>query len=172
VTSIVAISLVVLALLDGSFSGFRASVGRTGLINHGKTSRRAAARGAGVACLLLMPVAVIATIDAVEHHSRLGAYARAGQAMLIIYGPYAAIVVLALLAYALLGWQQKYLATAAILGPFTLLRPLVAVLGLLVAIVTHADLAIDLLVATSVVAVLAVEPIAGRLWYRSRGLSA
>lgn len=165
-TAIVASGLIVLALLDGSFSGFRSSVGRTGLIDHRQDSRRAAARGAGLVCLFLVPVVVIAAADALAHPARLEAYTRAGRAMLAIYAPYATVVLLALLAYALLGWQQKYLATAAILGPFTLLRPVAAVLGLLLAVITQTDLRIDLLAAASVAAILAVEPTSSRIWYR------
>ena len=52
----IAISLLVLALLDGAFAGFRASLGRTGLINHRKSDYQAARRGAGLAGVLLTPV--------------------------------------------------------------------------------------------------------------------
>jgi len=40
--------------------------------------------------------------------------------LLAVCGSYAAVVLLALLAYAVLAWRFRYLAGVLILGPFTL----------------------------------------------------
>jgi hypothetical protein len=60
----------------------------------------------------------------------------------------------------------KYLASALILGPFTLLRPLVAILGWLTsALWSHDPLAITA-TGLCVLGVLSVEPLADRRWYQ------
>lgn len=164
-TAAVAASLLVLALLDGSFAGFRASVGRNGLINHRQSDHQAARRGAGLVCVLLTPAVADVCADVVVHPAHLGQYARAGRAMLEIYGPYALLVLIALACYAALNWRYKYLASALILGPFTLLRPAIAILGAAIGAAMSSDTTVATAAGLSVIAVLAVEPLAGRLWY-------
>lgn len=72
----------------------------------------------------------------------LAAFARADEATLAVYVPYGVIALGALDCYAALGWRNRYLASAIILGPLNWLRPAVAV-----------------------TAVQAVEPLASRIWY-------
>ena len=164
-TAAIAVMLLVLAVLDGSFAGFRASVGRNGLINHRQSDRQAARRGAGLVCVLLVPAIAAARADLVVHPAHLGLYARAGKAMLEIYGPYALLVLIALACYTALNWRYKYLASALILGPFTLIRPVIVILGGTVGAAMSSDAAVATAAGLSVIAVLAVEPIASRLWY-------
>ena len=161
----VAITLIGLALLDGAFAGFRASLGRTGLINHRKSDYQAAWRGAGLVGVLLTPVISAAGAGLLAHPARLGQYARAGKAMLEVYGPYALLMLTALACYAALNWRLKYLATALILGPFTLLRPVIVILGGALGLAQSNNPAVAVLAGLSVVAVSVVEPLAGRLWY-------
>lgn len=161
----VAAALLTLATLDGAFAGFRASAGRTGLINHRQTDRQAARRGTVLACVLLTPAMMITALDGLAQPAHLDDYARAGLAMLAVYGPYALLVLLALACYAALNWRLKYLAAALILGPFTLIRPVIAILGAALAVALSRDPAVAAAVVLSVIAVLAVEPLAGRLWY-------
>jgi hypothetical protein len=75
------------------------------------------------------------------------------------------IRLIALACYASLNWRPKYLASALILGPFTLDRPVIAVLGAALGVALSNDAAVATAVGLSVIAVLAVEPLAGRLWY-------
>lgn len=170
-TVAVAVSLVILAVLDGSFAGFRASVGRTGLINHRRSDYRAARRGAALVCVLLAPAIAVVCIDLAVHTGQLGRYTLVGQAMLEVYGPYALVVLIALACYAALNWRLKYLATAVILGPLTLLRPVIAILGGALGLVQGNSTAVAAAVTLSVIAVLAVEPLAGRLWYARNALA-
>jgi len=171
-TSVVAAALSVLAVLDGTFAGFRSSLGRTGLLDHRRSDVRASVRGGVlVVALLALPVAA-ASIDAIVRPRRLHLYRSAGDAMLLVYGPYAALVLLALLVYATLGWRQKYLASAVILGPFTLLRPVIAVAGGLVAAFAGEDVLVAIIGCLAVGAVLAVEPIADRVWPADRAVTA
>ncbi|MGH3396577.1 MAG: hypothetical protein ACRDPO_17985 [Streptosporangiaceae bacterium] len=62
-TAAVAAALLILAVLDGAFSGFRSSAGRTGLISHRRSDYRAARRGAGLAAVLLAPVITVVCAD-------------------------------------------------------------------------------------------------------------
>jgi hypothetical protein len=165
VTAAVAVMLFILAILDGAFAGFRSSAGRTGLINHRQSDHQAARRGAVLAFVVLAPVMAATSLDIAVHPALRGDYTRAGTVMCAVYGPYALLVLTALACYATLDWPLKYLATALILGPFTLLRPGIAVLGAAIAAVLSNDLAVAIMAGLSVVAVLAVEPVAGRLWY-------
>jgi hypothetical protein len=164
-TAALAATLLTLAILDGALAGFRSSAGRTGLISHRQSDHQAARRGAGLACLLLAPVTAVVSADVVFHPGHLGDYTRAGAVMLAVYGPYALIVLIALACYVTLNWQLKYLATALILGPFTLLRPGVAILGAALGMALSNDPVVAIAAGLSVIAVLAVEPLADRLWY-------
>jgi hypothetical protein len=164
-TAVLAAALLALAVLDGAFAGFRSSAGRTGLISHRRHDRQAARRGAGLACVLLSPSIAIACAGAVLRPGRLADYDRAGTAMLAVYGPYALLVLAALACYVTLNWQLKYLASALVLGPFTLLRPIIAIMGAAAGVALGRDVVTASAALLSAAAVLAVEPLAGRLWY-------
>ena len=153
-----------LALLDGAFAGFRSSAGRTGLIDHRAADRLAARRGCLLACALLTPVAAAACAQWWLGRDD-AALTRAGLAMLMVYVPYGLIVLLALGCYSVLGWRQRYLATAVVLGPFTLARPVVAVLGGVAGAYAGRDVVVAACAGLAVVAVLAVQPVADRCWY-------
>lgn len=164
-TAALAATLFILAILDGSFAGFRSSAGRTGLISHRQSDHQAARRGAGLACILLAPTITVVCADTFAHPARLDDYTRAGTAMLAVYGPYALLVLIALACYAALNWRLKYLASALILGPFTLLRPGVAILGAALGAALSNDTVAAIAAGLSAIAVLAVGPLADRLWY-------
>ncbi len=100
-----------------------------------------------------------------SHPPRLAVFARAGEAMLTVYGPYGLVVLAALGCYAALGWRNRYLASAVILGPLTWLRPTVAVAGAILGGAAGADPLAWACAGLAVAAVLAVEPLAGKLWY-------
>ena len=156
--------LLVLAVLDGMFAGFRASCGRTGLIDHRHADRVALGRGLLLVAVLLGPVIVVVLLT-VLGSAEPSTYRDAGVAMLAIYAPYGVLVVSALAGYALLDWRHRFLASALILGPFTWIRPLVAVGGAVAALAVTNSVAVGFLAALAVMAVLAVEPLAGRRWY-------
>jgi len=162
----IATGLLVLAILDGAFSGFRASAGRTGLIDHRAADRLAARRGVTLVLLTLTPVITGVCVDVTARPDRMPAYAHAGLAMLAVDGTYAVVVLGALACYLTMNWRKRYLASAALLGPLTLARPAIALLGgVLGAIVSHDALTTAFVIA-AVSAVLVVEPAAGRIWYR------
>lgn len=153
--------LVLLALLDGAFSGFRSAAGRNGLIRRGAADLRAQMRGLAVGAVLLLPAAVLALAAG-------GDALVAGRAMLAVYAPYAAVVLLALLVHQTVGWRLRFLAMAVVLGPATLLRPLVAVAGGMSGVLAVDGVLAPAAVALAVAAVLAVEPVCDRFWYARR----
>jgi len=163
----VAASLFALALVDGACAGFRSSVGRTGLINHRASDLRAARRGLGLVVVLLLPAIALIGAQALLQAGQTERYLRAGEAMLAVYAPYALVVLAALACYVTLGWRQRYLAAAVVLGPLTLLRPGIAVLGAALAAYVSHSVGVAIAAVLSVAAALAVEPIANRLWYKA-----
>ena len=164
--------LVVVAGLDGAFAGFRASCGRTGLIRHRTQDRRAARSGLLLLSLLLVPAGALMAIDLLARPDRLDTYRHAGQAMLEAYLPYGLLVLLALLGYLTLRWRRRFLASALLLGPLTLVRPLVAVAGGVAASWTSHDPAVTLVALAATWAVLLVEPLAGRPFRRQQAARA
>lgn len=164
-TVLAAAGLLVLAVLDGAFSGFRASAGRNGLIDHRAADRLAGRRGIALVLLALSPVIAGVGADVAARPGRLAAYDRVGLAMLAIDGAYGVIVLGALACYLTLNWRKRYLASAVLLGPLTLARPAVAVLGGVAGAIAGHDAVAAAFAALAVSAVLAVEPAAGRIWY-------
>ena len=154
--------LLVFAVLDGAFSGFRSSLGRTGLIRHRASDQRAHLRGAALVVVLLVPSALVAA-GAVHH--RAAAFTRAGRVMLVVLGPFGVLVLLAIAVYCLLGWRQRYLASAMILGPFTLAQPVVTVAAVVAACNAGRDPFVTASAILAAAAVLGCEPLADRLWY-------
>ena len=132
-----ALILVVLALMDTAAAGFRDAAGRNGLLDKVGYYRRAARLGA---LWGLVPVGVIAGVvlglTAVSPDPTLWSdYLRAGQVMTWIYGPTATLVAVAMGIYLSPRFEVRSLATVIILGPFTLLRPVVITAGAVAAVV-------------------------------------
>ena len=161
-------ALLLLALVDGACAGFRSSVGRTGLINHRSSDRQATRRGATLLAILLSPAVVLTCIVAVLDPASTGPYLRAGKIMLAVYAPYALAVLAALAVYATLDWRKRYLASAVILGPFTLIRPALVIIGGALAVAATRNGAVTITTVLAVIGVLATEPVADRLWYAPR----
>jgi hypothetical protein len=163
--------LFVLAMLDGAFSGFRSSLGRTGLIDHRAADRIAARRGVVLCGVLLLPVVAAVSVDALLlRPARLVVYTWAGIAMLAVYLPYALIALTAIGCYVTVSWRKRYLASAVILGPFTLVRPAVVITGGVLGVIASRDAVTAACAVAAVAAILAVEPAAGRIWYRMKEL--
>lgn len=157
--------LVAIALLDGAFAGYRASAGRDGRLR-GRGPRHVVAglRGAVVAAGLVGPPLVVAAVLARDAAVE-AALARAASAIGWVALPYAALFFAALALWLVTPWRSRFVAMALILGPLTLVRPLVAaVTG--VASAVHAGELRSAAVALAVTLLpLLVEPLAGRWWY-------
>ncbi|HET7014797.1 MAG TPA: hypothetical protein VFI65_12850 [Streptosporangiaceae bacterium] len=167
-TLLVLLGLLTLAFLDAAFACFRSSAGRTGLIDHRAADFRAAGRGIALLSLLLILPVALALADIATHHFVLTLFTRAGIAMLMIYGPFGLLSLAALACYLTLGWRQRYVACAVILAPLTLMRPVVAILGGVLAALSARQAVVTVCTVLSVAAVLTIEPFADRYWFGRR----
>ncbi|MCF2533113.1 hypothetical protein [Yinghuangia soli] len=158
--------LLLIALADAAFAGFRAYAGRDARIRRRPAIRRAALRGltAGVAlaCVALLCAAGILLAAADPDAAYRDLDAAAGRALWVLV-PYAAVVGAALLCYFGGPFRLGTLAVVAGLGPLTMLRP-VAVAAC-VALAGSVSLPAAAVMAVGGVGVLAVEPWVHRRWY-------
>jgi hypothetical protein len=84
----------------------------------------------------------------------------AAVALLLVAAPYAAVVVVAMVLWLVAGVEGRTLASVTVLGPFTLIRPLVVFVGLgRVIAASPVELAVTF--ALGCAGVLLVEPLVG-----------
>ncbi|MBK8259594.1 MAG: fatty acid desaturase [Polyangiaceae bacterium] len=118
--------MVAFAVLDLAFAGFRAAAGRDGLIEKRAYYTRAMGEGAGLGLAFSAVMALVtwAVVRRAEDPGALFAELVAtGSRMLLVFGGYAVLVLAALIVYTIAKHELRTLATVAILGPFTLIRP-------------------------------------------------
>jgi hypothetical protein len=125
-----AVLLGTLAIVDAGFCGFRDAAGRDRRIEKKPYYAHAIRRGMALGAVVLIPSA--AAIVLIARSSGLELWpdllAAAGR-MVAVYGAYATLVVGALGVYRVASGDLRTLATVAVLGPFTLIRPLVICAG-------------------------------------------
>ncbi|SDS60297.1 hypothetical protein SAMN05216371_0245 [Streptomyces sp. TLI_053] len=164
-----ALPLAVLGLVDAAFSGFRAFAGRDARIRKHRANAHAALRGLAVgAVLLLVPAlaAVLCLLTAADPARVHAALAAGGLGYLLPLVVYAAAVLLSLAAYFLLPFRASTLAMVIGLGPLTLLRPVAIAAACLAALLNGGGWASLTVGAAAGAAVLSVEPVVHRRWYR------
>lgn len=125
--------LALLVLVDGTLCGFRAAAGRNPrlfLRDYYAASMKRAALLALVITTGFLGVAMAVRAHDAEAFS---AILSAAEVMVVVYGVYATVVLLALGLYLIGHFDLGVLATVLVLGPFTLARPLVIVAGAAVA---------------------------------------
>jgi hypothetical protein len=159
----VAVFLLLLALVDGMFAGFRAATGRNALIRKRRFYVEAGVRGLALGAVGMAGAAMVILVSLGDRWDGLVA---AGVRMSQVLLPFAAVIVLSMVAYWLLPMRPSTLVILLGLGPFTLVRPLVVIAAVLWAALGADDWVIRLDAAVAAVAVLAVEPVAQRVWYR------
>lgn len=169
---LVPVALLVLAMTDAAFCGYREAAGRNPLIRKAAFYRHALRRGirfgfvnVGLAAALLLVLLLVA-----PHPRALWAdCAAAGANLLCVVGPYATIVLVALGAWTAAEQDVRTLASVALLGPLTLLRPAVIVAGAAVAVATRPTAPIAALAVTTALLQLSTGPLLARAWRRSDG---
>jgi hypothetical protein len=130
-------ALAVLAVLDAAFAGFRAAAGRSALIDKRAYYRAALWRGAahGVAAVALAGVAALGLVGlAPDGAALVGVYEVAAARALWVFGPYAAVLLVALALRAIPSVDLRSLLSVLLFGPLTLIRPMVVVAGLTVGV--------------------------------------
>jgi hypothetical protein len=130
----IAVGLWLLATLDAAFAGYRAAAGRCALINKRRYYLRAMILGAlfgQVAVALAGGMILISLALTSDRQALLRDYNYVGSRMLFVYLPYAAIILLAFLVRLIPSVDIRSITSTVIFGPFTLLRPIVAIGGMI-----------------------------------------
>ncbi|RKT15806.1 hypothetical protein BX285_0128 [Streptomyces sp. 1114.5] len=164
-----AVPLLLLGLVDSAFSGFRAYAGRDARIRKHRSTLRAAGRGLAVGAVLLLAPALTAALLLLTAADRARTYdtlAAGALGYAVPLAGYAAAVLLSLAAYFTLPFRAATLAMVIGLGPLTLLRPLAVATACLGTLRTGGGPAALLVGAVAGAAVLCVEPLVHRRWYR------
>lgn len=121
--------LALLVLVDGTLCGFRAAAGRNPRLflrgYYASSMWRAAFVSLGVSAGFALVAVVVRQHSDAEWQHLLAA----GGAMVLVYGVFATVVLTALALYGLGHFDVGVLATVLVLGPLTLTRPLVIVVG-------------------------------------------
>lgn len=159
-TLLVGLVLLAVGAFDAALSGFRSSLGRSGLVDHREADRAGVRHGLRIfAVAALAPVTALLA-DLAVRGGGLAGYTDTGMLFLLLLAPFAVVVCAALLAYGVLGWRRRYLAVAVLLGPCTFLRPYWVVLAAAIAVYARGTWTVALVGLLAVGAVLVVEPIA------------
>ncbi|MFH8379782.1 hypothetical protein ACH4E7_02390 [Kitasatospora sp. NPDC018058] len=164
-----AVPLAFLGLVDATCSGFRAYAGRDARIRKHRAAARAALRGLATGAVLLLAPALTAALLLLTAPDQARAYATlaaGGNGYLLPLIPYAAAVLLSLAAYFTLPFRAGTLAMVIGLGPLTLLRPLAVAAACLGAVLGGGGASGLLVGAIAGTAMLCVEPLVHRRWYR------
>jgi L-asparagine transporter-like permease len=160
-----------LATLDSAFIGYREAAGRNALIEKRAYYRHALIRGALFGQLAVLIVGVIAAIALASSDNAREVFGKLeliGARMLLVYIPYALIILIALSIRALPSVDIRSITSTLIFGPFTFIRPLVVLLGAVWGILAAPGAVTAALVVLIVCLMLGLEWTLGRL--RSRGL--
>ncbi len=165
---IVAVVLCLMALCDGALSGFRAAAGRNALVRKQQYYVRAAAHGlvAALAALAVLGATIGLTLGVAEDPAgRYEGFVAAGGRMLVVYLPYSVLVLGALAGLAIPRFEVRSVLTTLILGPSTLLRPLIIMAGAVLAGVGARDPVVASLAWLAALVVLAIEFVVARRHY-------
>ncbi len=129
----IAIVLAILALFDALLAGFRAAAGRDGRIDKRPYFRRAmtvATRDAAVVIAANAALVAILVATAPDPDATWAAFAGAGATCIYVFGVFATLTLAALAFWLSPVPDYRVVATIIVLGPLTLVRPLVVAGGL------------------------------------------
>lgn len=149
--------LCTLALLDGAFAGFRAACGHEASLPNPRRNAVSTLWGVGGALVGLLLIALVTVpflVSAPTRSQRYDAFLAAGVVLLSWYVPLAVANLVAILAHFVAPPEYRAGAMMLILGPFTMARPIVIILGAMSALLAvHASLVLPGLVMAAVVTV-------------------
>jgi hypothetical protein len=169
-TTVVPVVLGLLAFVDAGFAGFRAATGRNARIRKSSYYVLAAHRGlvCGAVGLGLVALLIVATLGcSADPGTRYDELVRAGTRMLQVLVPFAALVVVSLLAYWLMPMRESTFVILVGLGPFTLIRPVVVLGATVWSVAGSIDWLAWAVAIAAALSVVAVEPVVHRRWYRA-----
>lgn len=134
--------LVILAILDAGFAGFRDGAGRNPLLHRTRYQTLSFIKGAAFGALLSAVILVVAwaAVEVSDNPTHtVTALLMMADRMVLVYGSYAAVTLGALFIYASPKPEVSSLMTVLVLGPFTFVRPLVIWGGMVFAIAPTPD---------------------------------
>jgi hypothetical protein len=121
-----------LATVDAAFIGYREAAGRSALINKRAYYRNAMTRGAlfGQIAVVIAGITITLLILLSSEPAKLvDELQAAGSRMLIVYVPYTLFIFLAVALRAVPSVDLQSIASVLIFGPFTFIRPIIVVAG-------------------------------------------
>jgi hypothetical protein len=160
-------ALVSLALFDAVLSGVRAAAGRDGRIDKPPYYRAALPRALAVGVAVVAANAALAAglvACAAEPAAVWANLLRAGARAVDVFGVFATVTLLALLFWFAPFRELRIVPTLVVLGPLTLVRPLVIAAGLLHAAIGASDWRVWLVAGCAGASMLGVEAIVGRAY--------
>jgi hypothetical protein len=158
-------ALATLVFFDALLTGFRAAAGRDGRIAKRDYFRRAVARGAVAALLIVVSHAALAAALVASAPDPDGAWRdllRAGRDCVAVFGTFATLTSIALVFWLAPSSQLRLLPSLLVLGPLTLVRPLVIASGLAFAAVRTPTPRVCVMALAAAASMLALELLLGR----------
>lgn len=128
-----------MATVDAGFIGYREAASRSALIDKRAWYRRAMLRGAlfGQAAVIIAGIAIGASIRLSANAGQaIDRYLMAGQRMLIVFVPFALVVLATLAVRTIPSVDLRSITSVVVFGPLTLARPAVVVAGIAFAFYT------------------------------------
>lgn len=167
----IALLLWALATIDAAFIGYREAAGRSALIDKGAYYRRAMIRGAlfgQIAVGIVGAAIAVMLILSPEPQALVHELQEVGSRMLTVYIPYALIILIAFAVRVAPSVDLRSITSVLIFGPFTLIRPIVVVAGVVWSFLSAPSLVTLLLSMLILSLMLSLEWVTGRL--RAGGL--
>ena len=165
-----AVLLWLLATLDSAFIGYREAAGRNALIDKKAYYRRALIRVAlfgQLAVLIVGAVTLVALVSSSNPDALFSSIELVAARMLMVYVPYALILLIAFCVRALPSVDIRSITSTVIFGPFTLIRPVVVLVGAVWGVVSAPSAITIALTVLIVILMLGLETALSGL--RSRG---
>lgn len=160
----VAIALAILAFVDCTLCGFRMAAGRNGLLEKRVYYARAVCRAALAGALVVGLHAALVFALSTGAPEAWSAFVEAGRLLVLVYGIFAATIMLAFGFYFAPIGDFRVLTNVIVFGPLTLARRAVIVGGMVAASWRVADPRVTAVAASATLAMLAFEPLLGRAY--------
>jgi len=163
------LALASLAVFDVLLSGTRAAAGRDGRIAKPPYYRAAGWRALWAGLVVVAGNAALVAIlvaTAVDPAAAWAAMERAGARCVEVFGAFATVTLLAILFWFAPVRELRIVPTLVVLGPLTLIRPLVVVGGLLYAVAGSASWRVWLAGVAAGASMIGIEHVLGRRYRR------
>ena len=144
----IALMLWALATIDAACIGYREAAGHNALIDKRAYYRHAMIRGAvfgQIAVGLAAAAGAVVLVLSPEPEVLLSQFQHAGARMVQVYIPYALIILLAFAVRLLPSVDLRSITSVLIFGPFTLIRPVVVIAGVVWGVLSAPNMSILLL---------------------------